>query len=45
MKTKEQRKLLWKNMKIPLFWVVITEHKNCMSVMNWLTGDFDILDK
>ena len=45
MKTVAQRKLLWKNRKIPFFWTVINDFENRMTVMNWVTGSFRVLDK
>lgn len=45
MKTREQRKLLWENKKIPCFWVVITDIEQRVTVMNWLTGTFRVLEK
>ena len=45
MKTRAQRKLLRENKKIPCFWVVVTDIEQRMTVMNWLTGTFRVLDK
>lgn len=45
MKTKAQRKLLWENKKIPCFWIIVNDFENRMTVMNWVTGTFAVLDK
>lgn len=45
MKTKTQRKLLRKYRKIPFFWAVIHDKKDHLLVMNWITGNFNVLDK
>ena len=45
MKTIAQRNLLWKNRKIPFFWTIVTDKKDHLLVMNWLTGSFRVLDK
>lgn len=44
-KSKNQKKLLWKNRKIPFFWIIVNDFKERMTVMNWLTGDFHVFDK
>lgn len=44
-KSKAQRKLLWKNRKIPFFWTVINDREDALLVMNWFTGTFQVLDK
>lgn len=44
-KSKTQRKLLWKNRKIPFLWIVVNDFENRMTVMNWVTGTFSVLDK
>lgn len=44
-KSKSQKRLLWRYRKIPCFWVIINDHEKCMSVMNWVTGEHDVLDK
>jgi hypothetical protein len=44
-KSKTQRKTLWKNCKIPIFWVIVNDRKNALVVMNWVTGTFLVLDK
>ena len=45
MKTVAQRKILWKNRKIPFFWTIINDKKDHLLVMNWFTGSFRVLDK
>ena len=44
-KTKNQKKILWKNRKIPFFWIVVNDFENRMTVMNWITGSFHVFDK
>ena len=44
-KSKTQRKLLWKNRKIPFFWTIVNDKKDHLLVMNWFTGSFRVLDK
>lgn len=44
-KSKNQKKLLLKNKKIPCFWIIVNEFENRMTVMNWVTGTFAVLDK
>jgi hypothetical protein len=45
MKTKDQRKFLRENKMIPCLWVMITDNERWMTVMNWLTGTFRVLEK
>ncbi len=44
-KSKNQKKILWKNRKIPFFWIVVNDFEKRMTVMNWVTGSFRVLDK
>lgn len=45
MKTVAQRKIMWKHRKVPFFWVIVSDKKDHLLVMNWLTGSFRVLDK
>lgn len=44
-KSKNQKKLIRKNKKIPFFYVIVGEFESRMTIMNWVTGDFHVLDK
>lgn len=44
-KSKTQKKILVKNRMIPFLWIIINDQKERLTVMNWLTGTFRVLDK
>ena len=44
-KTKGHTRILWKNRMWPLLWELISDHKDSLLVMNWLTGEFRVVDK
>lgn len=44
-KTKLQKSVLRNHKHIPVFWVIINDRKDALLVMNWLTGEFQVLDK
>ena len=45
MKTPEQKKLIRANKMIPLFWYVVTDAKDHLTVVNRVTGEWRVLDK
>lgn len=44
-KTKIQKQIMRRHKLLPMVWTIINDRKDALLVMNWLTGEFRVLEK